>query len=585
MLSAADGRFSRCLHQFLLSGERQRTAGRHRFIVFDLGLGAERERLAKRFAWCEFRAVDLERFAPHMWRPLRQNGWKPPLIEEVLERDGGLLLWLDSATILKAPLEPIAREIRRRGVYSLRGQATLAERCDAAVLDALHVPLETRRSAERVGGVVGLDGDAPAVRRLVRRWSELVRMPQYLGTRSPTHLAEQALLGILLHEMQDRGEIRLGDEEVDISSASPVAWLSTRNLVSPTVPRWADPLVRLYYTTYKALDQRSWRLRRWYARRVLGLHRWPKEHFSVFVGSTASGRVQQIRAPRLTYYADPFVWTRDGVRALFFEEFDYLEHNARLRCVTLDASLAPSEPRTVFERRGHASFPFIFEHDGALHMVPETSQERCVDLYRCEEFPHRWRCVRNLLDGVNAADSVVFAHDGSWWLITSLRDGDDAPRYLGVFWTTDLLGGHWRAHPINQRRLYGDQPFGYGRNAGAPLRWHGALLRPVQTNARYYGEGMLWMRITALTPEDFREEPFESELPLARLSSTLSPHHLSTHGDLVAWDVRDRLGYWQNVPLARRFIGTPLSALAGASARLATTGFGRDLAEELRCSG
>ena len=103
-----------------------------------------------------------------------------------------------------------------------------------------------------------------------------------------------------------------------------------------------------------------------------GLHRWPKEHFSVFVCSPQSARVRQMRAPPLRYYADPFVWTHDGVSALFVEEFDYLRNRGRLRCMTIDRELRAGPAHALVERAGHASFPFVFRHGATLYMVPET---------------------------------------------------------------------------------------------------------------------------------------------------------------------------------------------------------------------
>jgi hypothetical protein len=238
--------------------------------------------------------------------------------------------------------------------------------------------------------------------------------------------------------------------------------------------------------------------------------------------------------------------------------------------------LSAGPAHTVVERAGHASFPFVFRHGETLYMVPETCHEGCIDLYRCEEFPHRWSFARRLVERVDAADSVVLAHEGRWWLITSLRDDGDGPRYLGVFFADDLLDGGWRAHPVNQRRLYGDSAFGGGRNAGAPLRWRDALLRPAQCNARYYGDGLRWMRIEALNEREYQETPFTGTHGLVQLAERLGPHHVSSQGDLVAWDVRDRLGYSRKVPLSER---------AGASSRLAASGEHGEFAKGLRCSG
>jgi hypothetical protein len=360
VLTAADRRYWRCLYQFLLSAERRQLHAAHRFAAYDLGLGAERRGfLEKRFAWCEFRWFDFSAHPPHIGRDLRDTGWKPVVIANAMERDGGLLLWLDSATVFKAPLDPVVDEIRQRGVYSLKGQAALGRRCDPVVLDLLKVPLELRTLPERVSGVLGLDTGKPAVRRLVNSWRDLVLVEEYLGRRryNGSHMVDQALLSVTLHRMQAAGEITLGDEEIDISSPSPVRWMSSRNKVPERFPLWLDPAARAYYAACKAIDQAWIRLGRWCGRRVNGLHRWPKEHFSVFVASVASGKVAAVAAPRLCYYADPFLWTRDGRTCLFVEEFNYLEHRGRLCCMDLDAALRTAAPQPIELGRRHVWVP------------------------------------------------------------------------------------------------------------------------------------------------------------------------------------------------------------------------------------
>ncbi len=589
MLTAADRRYWRCLYQFLLGAERRKLHTAHGFVAYDLGLGAERRGLLeKRFAWCRFRPFDFAAYPPHIGRDLRDTAWKPMLIAQAMECDGGILLWLDSATVIKAPLDEVIGEIRRRGVYALKGQAALGRRCDRAVLDRLEFPLELRSLPEHVSGVLGLDTAKPAARRLVDAWRGLALVEEHLGRRrfDGSHMVDQALLSVALYRMQAAGEITLGYEEIDISSASPVRWMSSRNKVPEWLPRWLDPAARAYYATYKVLDRAWIRLERWYSRRVNGLLRRPKENFSVFVSSIASGEVAAVAAPRLCYYADPFLWTRNGRTCLFVEEFDFREHRGRLCCMDLDASLRAAAPAPIPLDYRHVSFPFLFEHDGTLYMLPETCSGECVDLFSCEEFPHRWTLVRRLLYGVDAADSTLVRHEGRWWLFTSVRECGDGARHLEIFHATDLLHGEWRPHPVNERRLHGACAQTSGRNAGAPLRSGGLLLRPVQKDSGYYGEGTLWMQIDTLTERDFSETPYTGSHPMALLAGRTAPHHQDRHGDLVAWDVRDRVGYWHHVPLLRRWFGPQLAPGARASSGFAARGLlPQDIAAEFRCSG
>jgi len=559
VVTAADQQYWRCLHQFLASAERWRFDRRYRLLVYDLGLDvATLQRLRRRFPRCEFRRFAFEAYPAHVAVSRRTYAWKPVIVAEVLQETGGLVLWLDSATLFHSELDEVLTTLRRHGTYTLKGQTPVGERSDPDTIAAIGTPTECLHLPERAGGVVGFDASHPGAREVARTWKEHALIEAHVAPRTPPlpyHRCEQSLLGLLLYRFQSEGLLTLNDGEIDLSCPTPVRWMSSRNKVSPGTPLWADPIMRAYYRVHKALDQALWAFEHWQRTRFDGLHRFPKEHFSVFVARLGEDRVVRIAAPRWSYYADPFLWRHDGHDWLFVEEFEYPRCKGRLCCVPLDAALRAGRPQPVLPLDVHASFPYLFEHAGHLYMVPETSAGRSIDLYVCEGFPDRWRLARRLLYGVDAADSLVFQHDGRWWLIAAQRSSDAVPgRYLAIYHTDDLLRGRWEAHPVNAERRYHG---GSGRNAGSPIRVGDVLLRPMQENPRYYGESLRYMRIERLTPSEFREVPMADGHPLVDLAHRFSPHHISQSGDLVAWDVRDRIGYAERVPLLRRWVPRP----------------------------
>jgi hypothetical protein len=247
-----------------------------------------------------------------------------------------------------------------------------------------------------------------------------------------------------------------------------------------------------------------------------------------------------VSAPAGSYFADPFPWTQDGEPWLFLEQFRYSRNRGRL--VARRLSGGPVLPVDL-AGHGHASFPCVFQDGGQLLMLPETGEDGSLDLYACERFPDRWRRVRVLASGLDAADSVPLRHAGRWWLITSLRAAraDAGHRALAIFHTGDLLSGALEPHPVNAERRFVDSPFSFGRNAGPVFADSGGrLLRPIQASRRYYGEALAWTRIDALSPSEFHETPLAaapdelSALPATRL------HHVATHGAWLACDTRDR---------------------------------------------
>jgi hypothetical protein len=340
--------------------------------------------------------------------------------------------------------------------------------------------------------------------------------------------------------------------EIDISAPSPIRWMSSRNKVPATLPIWLDPMARAYYRVAKSIDQHALQFKRWRRTRFDGMTRCLNEHYTVYL--QRRGGVEApvaVRAPAGSYYADPFLCVEDGRHWLFVEEFRYRECRGRICALPIDAALRTGTPRPVLPLACHASFPFVFRHDGRLYLLPETGAQRSIDLYECVAFPDQWRLRRRLLYDIDPADSVLVRHDDYWWLITSERRSNQHGRHLAIYFCRDLLNDPWQPHPINAECRYETEAFQSYRNAGALDGEAGGLLRLAQASRRYYGEGLQLMRIEALTTAAFAETPLLDAHPLAALIARDSPHHLSSAGDLVAWDVRDRRRWRDLMPWRR----------------------------------
>lgn len=555
VVTGADEHYSRCLEQMLLSARRHRLNKSHRFVAYDLGLFPEtRRRFESKYGWCRFRDFRFEAYPPHVRIAARTYAWKPIAIAEAVRDFGGLVLWLDSATLFHtSDLSEVVDTLRKHGTYSLSGQSPLSQRCSQRVLNLLGAIDELSTRPVRAGGIIGFNADHSAAVAVAMRWAALAINPIYMEQCTERHNADQAVLSILLYQAAAAGELSLNDGEIDISSVEPVRWMSSRNKVPVRIPLWADPLVRAYYGIYKRADRCALRLNRWYATRILGMHRWPKEHFSVYVADCDRRRIAAVRARSLSYYADPFVWRHAGRTWLLVEEFRYPEHLGHLCAIELDDSLAAGSPRPILPLACHASFPFLFEAEGRIFMIPETSAQKTLDLYACEEFPVRWRLARRIMADVDVADSAVFQHEARWWLMASIRDpAIGNQRFLSIFHTDDPIGGTWLPHPMNGEHRFAADHYGHGRNGGSVLRTRGYLLRMMQSNRHYYGESIAIMQIEKLTPTDFVERPFDLNHEVVEIAQRFSPHHISTCGELIAWDVRDRVGFMERLPLLRR---------------------------------
>ena len=92
-------------------------------------------------------------------------------------------------------------------------------------------------------------------------------------------------------------------------------------------------------------------------------------------------------APKDRFYADPFLIERDGKTFIFLEDLRYSEGRALISCCELDADGTPGPVFEVLRRPYHLSYPFLFEENGEIYMIPETKSNRTVELYRATKFP------------------------------------------------------------------------------------------------------------------------------------------------------------------------------------------------------
>jgi len=263
-VTAADHRYARTLAQLLLSIERHGASTSCRVVAFDLGLtGADRGAIQARFPWCRVEAFPFDGLPPHT-RRLAFCAWKPVAVDETLRTAGRYVLWLDSACVIRAPVDAAFTCIARDGVLALAGQSPIARWCHEDTLRFMDVPAEDARARVRSAGVVGFDGGRPVVRDLVAEWRRLALVAECIapaGATRANHRYDQAILSNLLARLQRTGTLTLADDEIDISSIRPVRWVATRETVPVWMPLALDPLVRAWYAAYKIADRAVLRAR------------------------------------------------------------------------------------------------------------------------------------------------------------------------------------------------------------------------------------------------------------------------------------------------------------------------------------
>jgi hypothetical protein len=204
--------------------------------------------------------------------------------------------------------------------------------------------------------------------------------------------------------------------------------------------------------------------------------------------------------------ADPFMIQRDGKWYMFFEVIPKGKGRGAIGLATSLDGLNWRYEQIVLSEPFHLSYPCVFEWDGAIYMVPETSWRDSVRLYRAESFPTGWAFQKTLLALKNVADATPLYYDDTWWLFTSVASHD----CLRLFYSNELMGP-WREHPRSplvegSRRT--------ARPGGRPLLVDGRLFRLAQDTYPTYGSALRAFEVLEVSTTGYRER--ERCLPLLR---------------------------------------------------------------------
>jgi hypothetical protein len=258
--------------------------------------------------------------------------------------------------------------------------------------------------------------------------------------------------------------------------------------------------------------------------------------------------------PDRTFLADPFVVERDGVRALFAEDYDYVRDRGVIDAFVLDADNRIVSRARIIDLATHVSYPFPVEIDGELHLVPENAAGNEVAAYRCVRFPDVWERGPVLFD-FDGVDTTLFQHGGRWWAFcTRYTHGSNVALFA---FHAESVRGPWTPHAQNP--VVAD--VGCARPAGPPFVVDGVLYRPGQDCSQTYGGAVAIARVDVLDPLRY------AETLVGRVEAPRSGpyrdglHTVSLAGDTIVLDgkrrYRDlraitRLGRWWKARKVRR---------------------------------
>jgi len=199
----------------------------------------------------------------------------------------------------------------------------------------------------------------------------------------------------------------------------------------------------------------------------------------------------------VTIIADPFLFVRNDCLFLFYEKL--VSDKGVIEMINTNDLINWTVPVTVLKRDTHLSYPFVFEDASDIFMIPETHQEKNIQLLKANQNLTKWTFEKEILNGDGYLDSSIFLHKDVYYLFTTTKKNGEYQLHL---FFSEKLRGKFLRHPKSPIAVGNS----VGRCGGSIFEFENKIYRPAQICKNYYGESLSLFYIKVLTPVDYEEE-------------------------------------------------------------------------------
>ena len=212
--------------------------------------------------------------------------------------------------------------------------------------------------------------------------------------------------------------------------------------------------------------------------------------------TNSTQRFEIVKPNKDQWLADPFIIENQGHHYLFVEQYLCQKNRAGIGVYEIKDGI-PVNNELIIDNPFHMSYPCVFQYKGVYYMIPESSSNQSLDVYKASSFPYKWEHVISLIEGRRVVDTTVFLKEDDIYLLSYEKAGKgwNLITYILEMDTMSLriiAETHYRTN--------------VGRPAGKLFQKDGALYRPAQNCSTKYGESLYIYKVTRLDHECYTEQ-------------------------------------------------------------------------------
>lgn len=232
------------------------------------------------------------------------------------------------------------------------------------------------------------------------------------------------------------------------------------------------------------------------------------------------------------FRADCFAYSDRGKIRIYFENYNYRIRKGNISYIEYTENTGFVNEMTLLSKPYHLSYPFIFSLNSDLYCVPETFENKQVDLYRIDAQSGCLKFCKTLLSNTSATDSTLFFDNGKWWFFCTLNSCK--PNEELHLYYSENFDGPYIVHPANPVKT----DIRSSRPAGGLFLKDGYIYRPAQDSSKTYGGRIAINKINKLSIYEYSEETVNFIEPLKQNKFRQGIHTICDVGDYTVFDAK-----------------------------------------------
>jgi hypothetical protein len=239
------------------------------------------------------------------------------------------------------------------------------------------------------------------------------------------------------------------------------------------------------------------------------------------------------KPPVNEFWADPFLIIYKKKRYVFFEKFLKKENKGILSVGEIKNNKLMNI-RDILNKNYHLSYPFVFKRGNFFYLIPETHENKRLEVYRSNNFPYEWKLYSTAFHGEIVADPTILFYKNKLWLFINKTKKilNKLNKDLYIYQIDNLKFSKMTPHKENPVI----SSLKRGRNAGNFFTENNKIYRPSQINkTNNYGYGICISEIKKLDINEYVEKKIKTIKPNL-FKNLKGMHHLSKKGNYTLID-------------------------------------------------